>query len=114
MILHVSITQEDINEGACGEAFACAGAIAITRAFREQAGVTPVHEMVSVTMESVGLFANQRDASGYIFTPPDLSSFVSRYDDDRLSAFPVEFDLDVPDRLIAKLKEDIDAVGRAS
>ena len=87
--VRVQVTQQDIDDGKAGEAYRCPVALAARRAFPRQ--------HVRVYAPCIMLIE-----SGYptFDLPSEARRFVDRFDGG-VHVEPFEFDLDVPDDLLA-------------
>jgi hypothetical protein len=88
MLLHIHVTQRDINRGAQSDSFRCPVALAVKRTFR--ADKVWVREVIIVT--------KGRSKQTYV-TPPEVEGFVESYDPAFLefeSPRPFRFTLGAP------------------
>ena len=86
MIVHVSVTADDIANGKPGECCGCPVYLAVRRVLPDVSGVGPGR---------VWLTGGRRP----ITLPDDAEDFIERYDRGH-RVEPFEFDLDVPGELI--------------
>tara|TARA_B100001123_G_C15323474_1_gene1028700 strand:- start:2167 stop:2562 length:396 start_codon:yes stop_codon:yes gene_type:complete len=106
MLVRVNVTQKDIDSGVCGAATLCAVANAICRLIdtsylqeRARGDVVLVdgHDVLFMyeddsVMDRAGLFVSP--------LPFRVSHWISSFDEDRYSADPISFDLDIPEHLL--------------
>lgn len=109
MKFHASITEDDMENGKCGDPRECAAAIAINRSINTEIG----HDVArsSVIGGWFHLWAKgdePREGGSYLANVSvgnELRAFVAHYDgqcDGR--AEPTEFDFEIPDDVVEQLK----------